>query len=245
MRKLILAAAVLVGVGLVGCEDKNKAEKAEVADSPQAAAPAPAGDVAKAEAPAAQAPQTGTVYTFGPEDSKIGFKGAKVTGSHVGGFKSFTGQIVVPGDKPETGSVNLTIDTSSLYSDSEKLTGHLKSPDFFDVQKYPKATFTSTSIAAAEGGKYKVTGDLTLHGVTKQVSFPATVAVSGDSVKAQSEFSLNRKDFGIVYPGMPDDLIRDDVVLTLDINAKKSTKAPEAAAGGSAGAGAAEGTQAE
>lgn len=243
MKNLVVAAALLVGVGLVGCEDKQKTEKAVVADAPQAAAPAPGENAQQAKAPVADAPsQGGTVYEFGPEDSKIGFKGSKVTGSHLGGFKSFTGQVLVPGEKPESGSVKLTIDTESLYSDSEKLTGHLKSPDFFDVKKYPQATFTSTSIEPAEGGKYKVTGDLALHGVTKQVSFPATVNVGADTVKANAEFSINRKDFGIVYPGMPDDLIRDDVVLTLDINAKKRPKDTDSAAGGS---GATEGAQAK
>ena len=62
-----------------------------------------------------------------------------------------------------------------------------------------------------------ITGDLTLHGVTKRISFPATVAVSDAQVQASSEFSINRKDFGINYPGMQDDLIRDLVVIKLSL----------------------------
>ena len=60
------------------------------------------------------------------------------------------------GEKPETGKVNLTVDTATIFADNEKLTGHLRSPDFFDVEKFPTATFTSTAIAPAEGGKYTV-----------------------------------------------------------------------------------------
>ncbi|MCB1055013.1 MAG: YceI family protein, partial [Acidobacteria bacterium] len=95
-----------------------------------------------------------------------------------------------------------------------------KSADFFDVETYPTATFHSTGVAAGETeGTYSVTGDLTLHGVTKQITFPATIAVTDDEVSAQAEFSINRFDFDIKYPGKPDDLIREEVVIGLDINA--------------------------
>jgi polyisoprenoid-binding protein YceI len=62
-----------------------------------------------------------------------------------------------------------------------------------------------------------ITGDLTLHGVTKRVSFPATISVSDVRVDANAEFSINRQDYGITYPGMPDDLIRDLVVIKLSL----------------------------
>jgi len=67
-----------------------------------------------------------------------------------------------------------------------------------------------------------VTGNLELHGVTKSITFPATITVQGDTVAVKAEFAINRKDFGIVYPGKPDDLIKDDVLLRLNISAKKS-----------------------
>ncbi len=210
MRGWLMGLTVAAALAAAGCTEQQKAEKAVVQDS-VAAAP-------KAELKAADA--TLTTYAFGPETSKIEFKGAKVTGSHLGGFKGFKGELQL-GDKPETGKIDLTIDTATIFADAEKLTGHLRSPDFFDVEKFPTATFKSSSIAPADGGKYTVTGDLTMHGVTKQIAFPAAITLADGTVKATSEFSVNRKDFGIVYPGMPDDLIRDDVVITLDINAKK------------------------
>src|SRR5690606_33501403 len=116
------------------------------------------------------------------------------------------------------------VELASVESDAEKLTGHLKSADFFDVEKFPKSTFKSTSVSAgSEPGTYTVVGNLDLHGVTKSISFPAKINVSGDAVDVSSEFKINRKDFGIVYPGMPDDLIHDDVVIKLDVKAKKAS----------------------
>jgi polyisoprenoid-binding protein YceI len=182
--------------------------------------PAPAPVVAE---PAA-APSNATLYTFSSADSKVDFVGAKVTGKHDGSFKTFTGSITLPDGKPELGQVKAEIDTSSLTADDAKLEKHLKSPDFFDVAKFPKATFTSTAIAPnTEAGKtHTITGNLELHGVTKSISFPATVRVQGDNVETDAEFVINRKDFGIVYPGMPDDLIKDEVLLKLQIRAKKA-----------------------
>jgi len=99
----------------------------------------------------------------------------------------------------------------------------LKSPDFFDVEKFPKAKFVSTAIKAGgdNGATHTVTGNLELHGVTKAITFPAQIKVDPDAVSVVAEFSINRKDFSIVYPGMPDDLIKDDVLLKLSLHAKK------------------------
>jgi polyisoprenoid-binding protein YceI len=100
---------------------------------------------------------------------------------------------------------------------------HLKSPDFFDVAKFPKATFTSTSIKAGgeKGATHTVTGNLELHGVKKSISFPATIKVAGDAVDANASFGINRKDFGVNYPGKADDLVKDEILLTLTIHAQK------------------------
>lgn len=164
---------------------------------------------------AAQAAPAEGSLAVNPSNSKIEFVGAKVTASHPGGFTDFSGSVAL-GDPVENSQIEVTIQTASLYADKDKLTKHLKSPDFFDVQKFPTATFRSTGIVK-EGAGHVITGDLTLHGVTKRISFPATISVDADSVNAAAEFSINRKDFGIVYPGMPDDLIRDLVVIKLSL----------------------------
>jgi len=188
----------------------------------QPAAPAPTEPAAPAAAPAA--PSNAVAYTFSNADSKVDFVGAKITGKHDGSFKAFTGTITVPDGKLEQGMVTVNIDTTSLAIEPAKLATHLKSPDFFDVEKFPKAVFTSTAVVpSSEAGKtHTITGNLELHGVTKSITFPASLKVQGETVEGDAEFVINRKDFGIVYPGMPDDLIKDDVLLKLQIRAKRA-----------------------
>ena len=163
----------------------------------------------------------GTPYTLSA-DSTIGFVGSKVTGSHEGGFESFTGTIRLVEGEPSRSSIEVQIDTTSLWADDERLAGHLKSADFFEVETYPTATFASTSIAAGEDGGYTVTGNLDLHGISKQISFPATIVVGDEGIHAAAEFAIKRFDFGIVYPGKAEDLIRDDVLVKLDLVAQSA-----------------------
>ena len=144
--------------------------------------------------------------------STIGFVGSKVTGSHSGSFPAFKGNMTLKEGKLEGGSVNIEIDMSKVESDNQKLTGHLKSPDFFDVEKFPTSTFKTTKIEK-KGEDLAVVGDLTLHGVTKSIAFDA----KSKGKNASTEFSINRKDFGIEYPGKKDDLIRDGVVIKLNL----------------------------
>ena len=158
-----------------------------------------------------------------PENSKIEFIGSKVTGSHNGSFKQFSGTIDLVKDSLEKSRVSVDIDTVSLVTDAEGLTKHLKTPDFFDTAKYPKANFTSTKIEAAttSGATHTVTGNLDLHGVKKSISFPATIQVAPDAASVNAEFAINRKDFGINYAGKANDLIRDEVVLKLAVKAPR------------------------
>src|SRR5260221_13888719 len=104
---------------------------------------------------------------FANSASKIEFVGTKKDGSHNGGFQKFTGTIDAPGGDIAKGKITVEIQTESIVTDTDKLTGHLKSPDFFDVRTFPKATFTSTQIRAVPGDAgytHLITGDLTLHG---------------------------------------------------------------------------------
>jgi polyisoprenoid-binding protein YceI len=107
-----------------------------------------------------------------------------------------------------------------VVTDEPDLTKHLQTPDFFDVAKFPKANFVSTKIepSAASGTTHTITGNFDLHGIRKSISFPATIQVTPTSVSVVSEFAINRKDFGLVYPGKADDLIKDGVVIKLNLN---------------------------
>ena len=165
----------------------------------------------------------GQRYRITNENSKIEFIGSKVTGSHNGSFQKFSGEINYAG-APERSRVSVTMDTASLIADDPKLTEHLKTADFFDVAKFPQATFVSTEIKpGGQNATHTITGNLTLHGVTKAVTFPATINVTPDVANVDANFSINRKDFGINYAGAQDNLIRDDVVLKLTIRGAKAS----------------------
>jgi polyisoprenoid-binding protein YceI len=159
-----------------------------------------------------------------PDNSKVEFVAAKVTRSHNGSFKQFAGAIDLVKNSVEASRVTIDIQTNSVVTDEPDLTKHLQTPDFFDVAKYPKATFTSTKIEAvnAGGATHSVTGNFELHGVKKSIQFPATIMVAPDSVSVNSEFAINRKDFGLVYPGKADDLIRDGVVIKLTLKVPRA-----------------------
>ena len=175
-------------------------------------------------APESGAPKAGAeTLTISPENSKVDFVAAKVTRSHNGAFKQFSGTVDLINNSAEQSVVSINIDTASVTTDDDQLTGHLKTADFFDVAKYPKATFVSTKIEAdtANGATHTITGNFDLHGVKKSISFPATIQISPDSVSANAEFSINRKDFSLNYPGKADDLIRDGVVIKLTIKAPR------------------------
>jgi polyisoprenoid-binding protein YceI len=205
MKTHILAfPAALLALSLVSCE--NPADK--TADANVKDAVAKTTDTA-----------SGTKYVFTPE-SKIEFTGSKVTGKHDGGFKTFTGHFTVKDGAPVGNDHKVVIDMNSTWSDSEKLTEHLKAPDFFDVEKFPQTTFDVTELKKESDSAYLVSGNFKLHGVEKNISFPATVSQDGETVKIAATFDIKRKDFGIVYPGKAEDLIRDEVVIRLDLVAK-------------------------
>jgi polyisoprenoid-binding protein YceI len=184
----------------------------------------PTAEVAAPIATTQNAPSAGSVpYAFSNEGSEVTFVGAKVTRKHDGALSSFKGSVDLVNGDPTKSSAKVELDMASLSADDPKLTGHLKSPDFFDVEKFPKAKFTTTQLKAggANGASHTVTGNLELHGVTKSITFPATIRPSAEMVEVDAEFAINRKDFGVVYPGMPDDLIKDDVLIKLKLRAKK------------------------
>jgi len=201
----LASMAIAAPLALVSCE--NPADKTTKAKVEAAVEKSDSSEVA------------GTKYVF-TENSQVNFIGSKVTGSHNGGFKTFTGYFTLKDGAPVGADHKVNIDMNSTFTDSEKLTGHLKSPDFFDVEKFPQSTFDVTSITKSGDPSYTVSGNFTLHGVSKNISFPATVTQTGDTVKIAAKFNINRKDFGIVYAGKADDLIRDEVVIELNLEAK-------------------------
>lgn len=192
MMKSILAASILsLTLLATGC--------GKVGDAPEAKTTAGATVV--------QTPVSGgTTLPIDTSKSRITWVGAKVTATHPGGFRKFNGTVTV-----NDGAVTATkidIETNSLYTEPEKLVGHLKSADFFKVEQFPTATFESTSIVPAPAGSpagatHMVTGNLTMAGKTNTVSFPAAINVNGTTVTSKAAFKINRQEWGLHIPALP------------------------------------------
>jgi polyisoprenoid-binding protein YceI len=197
----LLLLAALVGACTSKIDDKPKTEVKDAKDTKDA-------PVAK---PAAGGP------ALDKANSSIGFVGAKVTDDHDGTFSDFTAALELDGETPK--ALSIDVKTDSVQIEPAKLSDHLKSADFFDTAKFPNASFASSSITAKADGAatHAIEGTLDLRGVKKTVTFPATLTIDAKSAKGHAEFTINRKDFGIVYAGMADDLIKDDVLMKIDL----------------------------
>jgi polyisoprenoid-binding protein YceI len=226
LRFAFLAASFPVVLSLAACEDPAKDKPKATVEAPKTEAKAP-GSVAPAATPApaaaAAAPAKMEDLDVDAATSTIGFIGSKVTGKHEGKFEKFTGKISLADGKAEGGSLSFEVDTASVKTDAGDLDKHLKQADFFDVEKFPKAKFVSTAIKTGgeKGATHMVTGDLDLRGVKKSITFPVTITIAPDSATGMAEFSINRKDFGIVIEGKKDDLIRDDVLMKITLKAPR------------------------
>ena len=169
-----------------------------------------------------------TTWTIDPDHSNVGFKVKHLMVANVkGSFDKHTG-IVDINDKDITKSkVEVTIDTASINTNVQKRDEHLRSADFFDVAKYPTMTFVSKTVAKAGKDRLKVTGDLTLHGVTRQVVLDVD-PISKESKDPWGNIrrgtaattTIDRKDFGLTWnKGLETGgvVVGDDITITLEI----------------------------
>ncbi len=158
-----------------------------------------------------------------------------------GRFDKVAGTLNLDDKNPTKSTIELTIDATTIDTHEAKRDGHLKSPDFFDVAKFPTITFKSTKIEKAGKAKFKVTGDLTMHGVTK----PVTLAVEGPTAPMKSPFGttssgasattkINRKDWGLTWnkplEAAGGVLVGDEVTINVDLELLSKPEAPAAAA---------------
>jgi polyisoprenoid-binding protein YceI len=156
-----------------------------------------------------------------------------------GSFDRYQGSIEFDPANPEASKVSVSIEAGSINTREPKRDEHLKSPDFFDVAKYPAITFKSTSVKQAGEGKLEVAGNLTMHGVTK----PVTLAVEGPAKESKDPWGntksgvaattkLNRKDFGLGWNKALETggvVVGDEVAVTIDLELTKKAPAPAAA----------------
>ncbi|MEM7783436.1 MAG: YceI family protein [Planctomycetota bacterium] len=172
--------------------------------------------------------QTGVL--IGPQNSRISFVGIHVGDDpkpRLGGFSKFTGFVGVdPASKTVT-QISIDIDIKSVWTEFSKLTAHLMNADFFEVDKFDDAKFVSTKISAGSSpGKIMVTGDLTLHGQTQEISFPAEVGFENGGVMLKAQFQIDRSQFG-----MDQMLGGVDKMVAIDIFVGQSTEIPAADGG--------------
>ncbi len=165
-------------------------------------------------------PVAGGKVALTPDNTRIVFIGThaapKRPDPRTGGFAKFKGEAAVAGKTLK--SVAVDIEADSLWTEvGGRLTNHLKSADFLEVREFPTAKFVSTKIEPAADGKAKITGNLTLHGQTKAISFPATVAVTDKGLTLASEFTIDRTNWGINYE--PNQVVKE-VTLKIAIGEK-------------------------
>ena len=187
----------------------------------------------------AASPALAADFDVDPAHSSVSFSVKHLVVSTVRGeFAKVSGTVSYDAKKLEATALDITIDPASVDTRDAKRDGHLKSADFFDVEKFPTVTFKSKKVEAAGKGKLKVTGELTLHGVTK----PVTLSVTGPSAEVKSPFgttvvaasattTINRKDFGMNWNKALDSggvMVSDEVALTIDVELVKKEAAAAA-----------------
>ena len=181
----------------------------------------------------AASPVVADTFVVDPVHSDASFQIRHFVSNVRGRFTDFSGTIVGDPAKPEAATVEFTVKTASIDTAQTKRDGHLRSADFFDAEKFPEITFKSTKIKASGKDKYDVTGNLTMHGVTKPIALVVTnLGSAGTGKDAKFGFeataTLNRKDFGIVWNKALDNggyMLGDDVIVSINIEAGRKKEA--------------------
>jgi len=148
------------------------------------------------------------------DKSKISFLGKKPDGEHKGGFKKFKVDALADEEDMTKSSVKIVIETDSLWADDDKLAGHLKNADFFDVKKYPKATFESTKIEKVSDTEAKITGKFTMLDKTEELVVPVKVDANDERIQLNASFKLDRTKWGMNYGKGK---INDEVEMTIEL----------------------------
>lgn len=172
-------------------------------------------------------------YKVDAAHSEVTFKVRYLVGKVSGSFGAFSGTVVVDEQDPAKSSVDFTIQAASINTNNEARDKHLRTADFFEVEKHPTLTFKSVSVKEVAKGKLEVTGDFTLRGVTKRITVPvsnlgASIHPRSQKVNAafQTAFTIQRKDYGMNY-GLTDAaniVVGNEVDIELTILAEKQGK---------------------
>jgi len=225
MRKTLPFLLTLVAViTLFACKQAPKADKAE-------------GSEAQAVTPSKASASTLELDT---EKSMVTWIGTKPTGQHNGTIGIKSGTVAIDGGKIVSGNFTMdmnsvkAVDMSPEYND--KLSNHLKDSDFFEVAKYPEAKFEITKVADYSPAKgdsailkdasHMVSGNLTIKGQSKNITFPAKIRLSGNNLAAKANFNIDRTQWGLVYgndKSLGDKFIRPEVNVGFTIISKSGS----------------------
>lgn len=174
---------------------------------------------------------TTTTWEIDPSHSDVSFgvKHMMVT-TVKGSFTGVTGTLILDDENPANSSVTVEIDVATVNTRDEKRDEHLRSADFFDAEQYPKITFVSTKVEPKGGDKLRITGDLTIHGVTRPVVLEAEYQGRGTNpwgvevIGYEAKTKISRKEFGLEWNVALETggfLVGDEIKITLDIEAAK------------------------
>jgi polyisoprenoid-binding protein YceI len=220
MKKHMMMAA-LIALGLMSCENKRS------------------GDTATTDETQTIAEAEGTELYLDTSGSVLTFTGYGVGKNHPGRFRFNRGTVTVKDGEVTSGTFLISVTSMAMDEPGEmfqtKLRGHLLSADFFDVEIYPDAKFEITKVepyspsagdsSVVAGANKRIHGNLTLKGITKNISFPARVDVTDDKVTCKADFDIDRTQWNISYnadkEAAKDKFIDRDVNIRLDIAAKR------------------------
>ncbi|HUH74447.1 MAG TPA: YceI family protein [Chitinophagales bacterium] len=207
MKKLFYVFGIS-GLLFTACVSNPDGERAETTDATEVAE------------------RNGSELKVNTDESKIVWTGKKVTATHHGEIQLKSGSIHIEGDKIDGGIFIIdmnSIDVQDMTGEYKgKLEGHLKSDDFFNVEKFPEAKLEITQVEGNGLGNHKASANLTIKDMTKNVTFDVNVTeISETTFKGTADFNIKRADWGITYPGKPDDLISEEINFKVDLDAKK------------------------
>lgn len=166
------------------------------------------------------------VYKIDATHSSINYSLRHILSKYTSSFTKLSGDITVDRDNLENSSVTATIDVAGLTTDSEGRDKHIKGPDFFDVTKFPTATFKSKSWKKTGADTYDITGDLTIKDITKEVVLKTTLLGFGPGMRPgtllsgwEATTTIKKSEFGLAGPAMLQKALGDEVAITINIEA--------------------------
>jgi polyisoprenoid-binding protein YceI len=171
------------------------------------------------------------IYKVDVDHSGVSFSIRHFVSNVSGRFRDFDGVIKYDKANPAASSVEFTVKAASIDTTNNDRDEHLRSKDFFDVQKFPTLTFTSTQVVPKDGTTLDVTGNLTLHGVSRTITFPVSLLGTvktprGEKAGFETAFKIDRKEYGIVWNNVLDSgpVLGDDVKIMIEVEANRQVE---------------------